>query len=147
MWIHKRALWKRRYSAKETYNLKEPTNVSTPYEFTSMTSYVNCNVKSHAIPVLQCEFLCCNVNSCDAMWIHIQWPFTCTTRMVNSHAPFVWRDTKMTGLFCKRALRYSSKETYNLKEPTNRSTPYEFTCTIRRTESSMKETIFCKRDL
>jgi len=33
---------------------------------------------------------------------------------------------KMIGLFCKRALekrRYSAKETYNLKEPTNRSHP------------------------
>jgi len=33
---------------------------------------------------------------------------------------------KMIGLFCKRALskrRYSAKETYNFKEPTNRSHP------------------------
>jgi len=33
---------------------------------------------------------------------------------------------KMNGLFCKRALqkrRYSAKETYHLKEPTNRSHP------------------------
>ena len=33
---------------------------------------------------------------------------------------------KITGLFCKRALykrRYSAKETYNFKEPTNRSHP------------------------
>jgi len=33
---------------------------------------------------------------------------------------------KIIGLFCKRALkkrRYSAKETYNLKEPTNRSHP------------------------
>jgi len=33
---------------------------------------------------------------------------------------------KITGLFCKRALqkrRYSAKETYNYKEPTNRSHP------------------------
>ena len=32
----------------------------------------------------------------------------------------------MTGLFCKRALStrlYSAKETYNIKEPTNRSHP------------------------
>ena len=34
--------------------------------------------------------------------------------------------SKITGLFCKRALqkrRYSAKETYNFKEPTNRSHP------------------------
>ena len=33
---------------------------------------------------------------------------------------------KIIGLFCKRALQkrlYSAKETYNLKEPTNRSHP------------------------
>jgi len=33
---------------------------------------------------------------------------------------------KMIGLFCKRALqkrRYSAKETYDFKEPTNRSHP------------------------
>ena len=33
---------------------------------------------------------------------------------------------KITGLFCKGALqkrRYSAKETYNFKEPTNRSHP------------------------
>ena len=33
---------------------------------------------------------------------------------------------KIIGLFCKRALykrRYSAKETYNFKEPTNRSHP------------------------
>jgi len=33
---------------------------------------------------------------------------------------------KITGLFCKRALkkrRYSARETYNFKEPTNRSDP------------------------
>jgi len=33
---------------------------------------------------------------------------------------------KVAGLFCKRALykrRYSAKETYNFKEPTNRSHP------------------------
>ena len=33
---------------------------------------------------------------------------------------------KIMGLFCKRALqnrRYSAKETYNFKEPTNRSLP------------------------
>jgi len=33
---------------------------------------------------------------------------------------------KITGLFCKRALQkrlYSAKETYNFKEPTNRSHP------------------------
>jgi len=33
---------------------------------------------------------------------------------------------KIVGLFCKRALSkrlYSAKETYNLKEPTNRSHP------------------------
>jgi len=33
---------------------------------------------------------------------------------------------KITGLFCKRALskrRYSAKETYRFKEPTNRSHP------------------------
>ena len=36
------------------------------------------------------------------------------------------RPLKIIGLFCKRALkkrRYSAKETYNFKEPTNRSHP------------------------
>ena len=44
---------------------------------------------------------------------------------------------KMIGLFCKRALkkrRYSAKETYNFKEPTNRSHPIHWhgcTCCAR----------------
>ena len=38
----------------------------------------------------------------------------------------VSRIDKITGLFCKRALKkslYSAKETYDFKEPTNRSHP------------------------
>ena len=38
----------------------------------------------------------------------------------------IGRLLKMIGLFCKRALlkrRYSAKETYTFKEPTNRSHP------------------------
>ena len=124
------------------------------------------------------QFLCCNVNSCAAMWIpvmqceftyndhshapHEWWihthhsydgipkwqvsfakePYDILQKRpiilrslltdpphMNSHAPFVGR----------RALwkrRYSAKETYNLKEPTNVFIPYEFTCTIRRTEEA-----------
>jgi len=36
----------------------------------------------------------------------------------------IWGENKSEGLFCERALykrRYSAKETYNLKEPTNRN--------------------------
>ena len=50
---------------------------------------------------------------------------------------------KIIGLFCKRALskrRYSAKETYNFKEPTNRSHPI-----VRRREqlgSKAKGTMF-----
>jgi len=46
------------------------------------------------------------------------------------------------GLFCKRALwkrRYSAKETYHFKEPTNRSHPIAPTCTIRITNQDLKE--------
>jgi len=58
------------------------------------------------------------------------------------------------GLFCKRALqkrRYSAKETYNLKEPTNRSHPIP-DCVGRRnrnTDWSSKQEycLFCKRAL
>ena len=47
-------------------------------------------------------------------------------KMVAMVASHTWSLVKMIGLFCKRDLskrRYSSKATYNLKEPTNRSHP------------------------
>jgi len=43
--------------------------------------------------------------------------------------PIIRRLFQITGLFCKRALskrRYSAKETYDFKEPTNRSHPVSF---------------------
>ena len=57
-------------------------------------------------------------------------------KLINIHMQYIWvwyilygvglvsRLLKIIGLFCKRALwkrRYSAKETYNLKEPTDRS--------------------------
>ena len=42
---------------------------------------------------------------------------------------------KIIGLFCKRALYkslYSGKETFNFKEPTNRSHPVVFVCILDR---------------
>jgi len=78
----KRALQKSLYSAKETYNFKEPTS------------------RSHPI------FICIHKHIC------IRW--------YESH---VSRHTyEIIGLFCKRSLQKRpifSKETYNLKEPTN----------------------------
>jgi len=52
---------------------------------------------------------------------HVYWVAS-TTRLL-----------KIIGLFCKRALqkrRYSAKETYNLKEPPNRSHPIPTFCYI-----------------
>jgi len=46
----------------------------------------------------------------------------------------IGRFLKITGLFCKRALPkrlYSAKETYNFKEPTNRSHPISTCVTIK----------------
>ena len=59
--------------------------------------------------------------------------------MTHSYAPWLWgsatcsRLLKITGLFCKRALwkrRYFAQETYNFKEPTNRSCPIASCFTI-----------------
>ena len=50
-------------------------------------------------------------------WIGVPWRYGVAT---------ISRLLKIIGLFCKRALQkrqYSAKETYNLKEPTNRSHP------------------------
>jgi len=62
--------------------------------------------------------------------------FICASNMKNScHIWCIHRATistllKIVGLFCKRALQkrlYSAKETYNFKEPTNRSPTYDRT--------------------
>jgi len=49
--------------------------------------------------------------------------------------PTISRLPKNIGLFCKKALykrRYSAKETYNFKEPTNRSHPICISSVWRR---------------
>jgi len=48
---------------------------------------------------------------------------------------------KIIGLFCKRALQkrqYSAKETYNFKEPTNRSHPIAFSVETVIAQSRMR---------
>jgi len=53
------------------------------------------------------------------LWVHNNWYGVASISKL----------LKITGLFCKRALSkrlYSAKETYNLKEPTNRSHPIWF---------------------
>ena len=58
----KRALQKRLFSAKETYNLKEPTNRSHPIvDGMCRTVAVCCGV-------LQCAAAWCSVVQCSAVW-------------------------------------------------------------------------------
>jgi len=56
-----------------------------------------------------------------------------SSKLQVSFAATISRLLKITGLFCKRDLekkRYSAKETYNLKEPTNRR--HRIECVSRR---------------
>ena len=58
----------------------------------------------------------------------------CSYRQMGYGVATISRLLKIMGLFCKRALlkrRYSAKETYNFKEPTNRSHPIGI-CTHNR---------------
>ena len=60
----KRALQKRQYFAKETYNSKEPTNRSHP-----IAIYVSVQIPCCAVccSVLQCAVACCSVLQCVAV--------------------------------------------------------------------------------
>ena len=102
-------LSKRRYSAKESYDFKEPTNGShkIPPFALALTS------TSFASPATHCNTL-----------QHILWVFAILYQSYGVAATS--RLFKIIGLFCKRDLskrRYSAKETYNFKEPTSRSQP------------------------
>ena len=73
--------------------------------------------------VLQCAAACCSVLQ-DKSWLPLS---ECICRCGSCYGvATISRLLKITGLFCKRALwkrLYSAKETYHVKEPTNRSHP------------------------
>ena len=86
--------------------------------------------------VLQCVAVCCNVLQCVENMLCLyraptrRAPSTRVLKVCDQKYPYgvasSSRLLKIIGLFCKRALqkrRYSAKETYNFKEPTNRSHP------------------------
>jgi len=86
--------------------------------------------------VLQCVAVCCNVLQCVENMLCLyraptrRAPSTRALKVCDQKYPYgvasSSRLLKIIALFCKRALqkrRYSAKETYNFKEPTNRSHP------------------------
>ena len=76
--------------------------------------------------VLQCAAVCCSVLQCVAVFITTCCSLLQTVSVVGYGMATISRFLQMTGLFCKKALkkrRYSANETYNFKEPTNRSHP------------------------
>jgi len=87
--------------------------------------------------VLHCAAVCCSVLQCVAL------RHTCRSVLAQCVTLCYGVATistllKIIGLFCKRALQkrlYSAKETYNFKEPTNRSHPIpwrsESQCVVR----------------
>jgi len=117
-----------------TYTLKctrTNTNVSTyihaHYTYHAMTSSLqiaNSSLLLRLVLVLAIlSKKCTSVYFC----IHV---YTCpcmiSVYIVCYEVATISRHLNITGLFCKRALwkrRYSAKETYNFKEPTNRSYP------------------------
>jgi len=83
--VCKRTLYNRWYSAKQTYNFKEPTNRSRPiaiyilihacvYWLISMT-HLNTSSDDVAVccSVLQCVAVCCSVLQCVAVCCSAQW--------------------------------------------------------------------------
>jgi len=81
---------------------------------------VVCEMRASAAccSVWQCVALCCSVNS--------QYSPKISTENSQYGVASISTLHKIIGLFCKRGLWkrwYSAKETYNLKEPTNRSHP------------------------
>ena len=121
-----RALQKRLYSAKETYDFKEPTLCSHPIRPES-------NVKSHMKPgpqirgsslVLDLE-CSCMTHSCVR-----RDSFMCVCHECVAHTSYgvaaVSRLLKIIGLFCRiSSFLWGSfaKETHNFKEPANCSHP------------------------
>ena len=101
--FYKRALYKRRYFAKETYNLKEPSNRSHPM--------------AHDVSLVKFTRETEWAKSQERQWAMSQ-------QRQSYEVATISRLPKNIGLFCKRALQkrlYSATETYMFKEPTNHS--------------------------
>jgi len=112
--FRKRALLKRRCSAKETYNFKEPTNCSYPI---APPNRVMAPVKPY--------MLSCPPGS------HKRSDFAYGATHFAYGVATVRRLLQMIGLCCRihSLLQGSfSKETYYFKEPTNRSHPITSSC-------------------
>jgi len=126
----KRALFRRRYSAKETCHFKQPTNRSHPIHKNTDTILREPIMRHHR-----------HTHTYTHTHTHT-YTHTHTPCAVKSHSPAalarfclyfptygvasISRLLKIIGLFCTRALQkrlYSAKETYNFEEPTNRSHP------------------------
>jgi len=112
----KRDLQKRRYSAEETYDFKEPANCSRP-------------IRAWLTSLTWCECVVCVCHVCVmCMYTH---PHDTHTNWNNSLISIcvygvatISRLLEIAGLFCKRALQKRPiflKETYNFKEATDRS--------------------------
>ena len=72
------------------------------------------------------------------MYIYTHIIFVKCLALFSYEVAMISRLPKNIGLFCKRALlkrRYSAKETYNLKEPTNRSHPISWIMLPMRTKA------------
>jgi len=75
-----------------------------------------------SVYVLQCVAVCVSVLQCRLVCnvVYLCYEVASTSRLLT-----------IIGLFCKRAQlkrRYSAKETYDFKEPTNRSHPIVYMC-------------------
>jgi len=70
-----RALWKRRYSAKETYNFKEPTNRSHPIIHRACTSMCRSLRSARWLYTHVHMYICTHIRICTYTHIHI---YSCT---------------------------------------------------------------------